>query len=285
MQRVIIILTLLCIFNSESFSQFSNYRTKTSGRDTSKYSERNIDVRIFRTFNNINSRFVNSLISISNESIIPVSVAAPVGLYTVARINGNYYDESSAVLLALSEFTSLSVTQILKSTVKRDRPFRKLNNVYLSDTSSVAGTYSFPSGHSSESFSIATLLTLRYPDKPGLIIGLYSYAAVVSLGRIYWGVHYPSDVLTGMLIGAGSAALIYSLRKPIIKAKNDLFNQNERTDSYDPGIAPAAMLVSLAAADFINHFLKNSGSTLLKNSAVSLDLNSSISRINYSVGF
>ncbi len=225
------------------------------------------------------------MVNITNESIIPISIAAPVGMYTFARINNNSYDESSAILLALSEITNLSVTQIIKVTVKRPRPFRTMNNVYLSDTLSVKGTYSFPSGHSSEAFAIATSLTLRYPVEPVLIAGLYTYAAVVSLGRIYWGVHYPSDVFTGMLIGAGSAALIYSLRAPIIKAKNDLFNQSERTDSYSPGVAPASMFIAIAAADVINHFFRNSNNTLLQKSNVFFDVNKDAGRINYSVGF
>jgi len=282
LSKIIFILILLIIFTANSFSQ---YRYKTSDKDSSKYSEKNIDVKIFRTFNNIHSSFINSMVNITNESIIPVSIATPVGLYTFAKINNNNYDESSAVLLALSEITNLSVTQLLKVTVKRPRPFRTLNNVYLTDTSSVKGTYSFPSGHSSDAFVIATSLTLRYPDDPVLITGLYTYATIVSLGRIYWGVHYPSDVFTGMLIGAGSAALIYSLRAPIIKAKNDLFNQSERTDSYSPGVAPASLFIAIAAADVINHFFRNSNNTFLQNSNLIFDVNKDAGRMNYTVGF
>lgn len=262
----------------------AQYRFKTK-RNPSKYNENSLDVKIFRTFNNIESRFINSLINITNESIIPVSIAAPVGLYTAARINDNHYDESSAILLMLSEITNASVTQGLKVLIKRDRPFRTLNNVKLNDTNSVAGSFSFPSGHSSESFTIATSLTLRYPDKPFLIAGLYTYAAVVSLGRIYWGVHYPSDVFAGMLLGAGSSALIYSLRKPIIEAKNDLFNQDERTDSFSGEINTSVLLVSVIAADFINYFFINSGSPVLNKSKLNLNLSGSSGMINYNLNF
>lgn len=282
MQKILYILSFLLIFSSSGYSQ---YRFKTFGKDSTKYSENSADVKIFRLFNNISSSFIHSAVDVTNRSIIPVSIAAPVGLYTFARINGNHYDESSAVLLGLAELTNLSATQILKITVQRPRPFRKMNNVFLSDTSDIAGTYSFPSGHSSQSFAIATLLTLRYPDNPGLIAGLYTYAAFVSLGRMYWGVHYPSDVITGMLIGAGSAALIYSLRKPIIQAKNNLFNQSERTDSYNPGIAPASFFISLAAADVLNHFLKKSESRLLNNSSLQFDVRNNYGMMNCSIGF
>lgn len=279
--KLIYIFTFLLLFNDITISQH-RFVTK---RDPSKYSENNIDVKLFRTFNNIESSFINTMIGITNESIIPVSIAAPVGLYTAARINDNHYDESSAILLMLSEITNSSVTQGLKILIKRNRPFRTLNNVKLNDTSSIAGSYSFPSGHSSESFTIATSLTLRYPDKPFLIAGLYTYAAIVSLGRIYWGVHYPSDVLAGMLLGAGSSALIYSLRKPIIESKNKLFNQDERTDNYSGGVNTSVLLISVIAADFINHFFVNSGSPVLNKSKINLNLTGNSGLINYNLNF
>jgi undecaprenyl-diphosphatase len=141
-----------------------------------RYNEKNLDVKIFRTFNNIHSSFVNSFVNITNNSLIVAVIGIPVGMYAAARINDNHYHESSAVLLALSEGFNEGVTHLLKTLVRRNRPYRTLNKVYLTDTSSVKGGFSFPSGHSSGSFTIATSLTLRYPDKPFLIAGLYTYA-------------------------------------------------------------------------------------------------------------
>lgn len=262
--RIFVIALSLSLFAANSYSQC---RFKTV-RDTKKYSENNLDVKIFRTFNNIESKFIHSMVNITNESIVPVSIALPVLMYAAAKNYNNHYDESSAVLLALAEGTNIGFTQLIKYTVKRDRPFRKLNRVWLTDTTSVRGTFSFPSGHSSESFTIATSLTLRYPDKPALIAGLYTYATLVALGRIYWGVHYPSDVLTGMLVGAGSAALIFSLRKPIIEGKNNLFNQGERTENHGSGISTPAFFITLAATDLINALLSKSENKILKKSKV-----------------
>ncbi|HMS64985.1 MAG TPA: phosphatase PAP2 family protein [Ignavibacteria bacterium] len=253
--------------------------------DTTKYNEKNIDIKIFRFFNNINSSFVNSLVNVTNRSIIPVSIGTPVIMYAASRINENSYDESSSILLALSEVTNGLVTHGLKYAVKRKRPFKTLNNVQLNDTNYEKDTYSFPSGHSSASFAIATSLTLRYPDDPVLITGLFTYATIVSLGRIYWGVHYPSDVFAGMLIGAGSAALIYSLRAPIIKSKNDLFNQSERTDSFQGKINSPLLLMSLAAADFINFYFSRSDSRLLKNSSLNFNVTGKINYLNYNLSF
>lgn len=229
---------------------------------------------------------MNSLVNITNESLAPVSVATPIGLYLASRINDNYYDENASVLLALSEITSGVVTFGIKIAVKRDRPFRTLNNVYLSDTNSVKGSFSFPSGHSSGSFAIATSLTLSYPDKPGLIAGLYTYAAIVSLGRMYWGVHYPSDVFTGMLLGAGSAALIYSLRVPIIKFKNDLFNQPERPDNFSQSdINTPVLLASLAATDIVNYLFIISKNNILNKSKLNFSSTRDINHLSYSFCF
>ncbi|MEP7146085.1 MAG: phosphatase PAP2 family protein [bacterium] len=281
MKHIIIFIFLLSSFSSST----AQYRFKTV-RDSTKYSEKNIDIRIFRAFNNINSKFVNTLINVSNESLTPVSIGAPLGLYIASRINKNYYDEGSSVLLALSEITSGVVTLGMKNIIKRDRPFRKLNRVYLSDTSSVSGTYSLPSGHASGAFVILTSLTLRYPDKPALIAGLFTYAAIVSLGRMYWGVHYPSDILTGMLIGAGSAALIYSLRVPIIKAENNLFNQSERTDNKQTSnLNTPVFLLTIAATDLINFYFNGSGNKILKNSKINFTSGSKLNYINYSFKF
>jgi membrane-associated phospholipid phosphatase len=280
MKRILIIIFVICSFSNI----FSQYRFKTV-RDTTKYNENNIDVRIFRDFNNIHSSFVNSFVNITNESIVPVLIGVPVGLYVGSRIADNKYGENSAVLLALSEVTSGAVSQVMKWIFKRPRPFRTLNNVYLSDTSNVKGTYSFPSGHSTNSFTIATSLTLRYPDEPVLIVGCYTYATLVALGRIYWGVHYPSDVLVGMMLGAGSAALIYSLRAPIIKTKNNLFNQSDWTDTEQSRVNTTVLLASFAATDLLNFYLQKSKSKILRNTNLNFATSSKTNYINVTLNF
>jgi len=274
------------LFNIIVFSNSNaQYRKKTEW-DSTKQFHNNLDVKIFRSFNNIDSRFVYHMTDITNKAITPVMIAAPVGLYIGSKIDNNAYGENAAVLLALSELTSAGVTQGIKYIVKRPRPFRTLNSVYLSDTSAVDGTYSFPSGHSSVSFSLATSLTLSYPDEPVLIAGLYTYAAITSLGRIYSGVHYPSDVFAGMVIGAGSAALIYSLRKPIIEATNDLFNQSDRNDNLSSGnINAPAFLLAIAATDFINYYFTNSKNKILRNSELNISTSSTSNNINFSIKF
>lgn len=284
MKIIVFAIVFIFFFLSVTCEIFSQHRFKTK-RDTTKYDENSIDVRIFRDFNNIQSSFVNSFVNITNESIVPVLIGVPIGLYAGSRMSDNKYGENSAVLLALSELTSGAVSQVMKWIFKRPRPFRTLNNVYLSDTNNVKGTYSFPSGHSTNSFTIATSLTLRYTDEPVLIAGCYTYAVLVALGRVYWGVHYPSDILAGALIGAGSAALIYSLRAPIIEAKNDLFNQSDWTDTDRAKVNSPVFLATFIATDLLNSFFSKSKSKILKNSKINLTATQKSNSINYLLNF
>lgn len=94
---------------------------------------------------------------------------------------------------------------ILKNSFKRNRPQDALYNfrsfIIPSDK------FSFPSGHTSGAFLMATVLAYFHPM---LAIPLYLWAAAVGLSRIFLGVHFPTDTLVGMTMGAGIA--IFSLR-------------------------------------------------------------------------
>jgi len=225
--------------------------------DTAYTEPQNIDVSLFRAINNGRNGFSSTVIPYFDKSLLPVSLALPIGFAGLSRANKNYYDENSAVLLGLSEITGTLLTAGIKYAVKRERPYVTLRDVYVKKDNSPTDRYSFPSGHTSMAFSIATLLTLRYPDKPAIIAGSFLYAGLIGYGRIYLGVHYPSDVLGGMLVGAGSAALIYSLRKEIIKGKNSLFNEKNRPDSNSEPLSAPAVLGLTIGADLLNQLIRN----------------------------
>ncbi|MEJ5250437.1 MAG: phosphatase PAP2 family protein, partial [Armatimonadota bacterium] len=62
---------------------------------------------------------------------------------------------------------------------------------------------SFPSGHSCTTAAIAMVLTVVFWKRyPGVVVSAWLVTSLVMLSRVYRGVHYPSDVLGGALIGA-----------------------------------------------------------------------------------
>jgi len=251
--------------------------------DTSTTEPQNLDVSIFRAINNGRNGFSDAVIPITDKSVLPVAITLPLMLGAVSRINDNYYEGNTAALMLLSEVTSSAVVFGLKNIIKRERPYATLKDVYFNKNNSPTDRYSFPSGHTATAFSMATILTLRYPDEPFVIAGSFLYAGFVGYGRMYLGVHYPSDVFTGMLIGAGSSALMYSLRKEIINAKNNLFNEPNRPDSDNHNFSPAFYLAGFILTDFINYKLLKSNLGILSNTSVSVDPN--YGRIIFTKGF
>jgi membrane-associated phospholipid phosphatase len=71
---------------------------------------------------------------------------------------------------------------------------------------------SFPSGHTSIAFATATALSLKYP-KWYVIAPASIWACSVGYSRMNLGVHYPSDVFAGAVLGAGSAFLTYKINE------------------------------------------------------------------------
>lgn len=266
--RIIIFILFLNFYNPFLFAQ----------NDTS-----NIDVKLFRLINNSRGSFGDAIAPYVVHSVIPATVLVPGGLILSGRLNKNYYDENTGILTGLSSVTATGITVLFKNIIKRPRPFAVLSDVKISERDKFAtDKYSFPSGHTASSFSLATSLTLRYSDKPLIVAGSYLYASLVSIGRIYQGVHYPSDVLVGIITGAGSAALIYSLRKEIITAKNNLFKEYDYPDSNsDKQINETLLLGSFIVSDLINRFLFEN------NSAMNVSVNStgSFSGFSFNMSF
>lgn len=274
MNRLVIII-ILCSLNLISITGYSQeLNNLDSGKAVN--TETGIDVKLFRSINNGRNGFSSTVIPITDKSVMPVSILLPIGLAGVSRYNENYYDENTGVLMIISELTSLGITAGLKQIVKRERPFINLKDVYFDKNNSPTDRYSFPSGHTSTAFSMATTLTLRYPDKPAVIAISYLYAALVGYGRIYLGVHYPSDVLGGMILGSGSATLIYAFRKEIIDFKNNLFNEEGRPDSNTSNMSAGALLGLTIGADLINMLIGKMGAKNVSVSSSGNSLNAAI---------
>ena len=89
---------------------------------------------------------------------------------------------------------------LLKQSMKRDRPCEGIVDVQFRVRP--PDQFSFPSGHTASAFLMMTLLTNFFPV---LRIPTLLWASTVGIARVYLGVHYPTDVLAGAILGIFTA--------------------------------------------------------------------------------
>jgi hypothetical protein len=100
------------------------------------------------------------------------------------------------------------ITQILKHSLSRPRPRLMDTTSWDIGPSLESGLDSFPSGHTSASFSVAMVFAYYFPKGRMLWFGLASFNAIC---RVIKGSHFPTDVLGGILLGIGSGlVLVYA---------------------------------------------------------------------------
>lgn len=105
-----------------------------------------------------------------------------------------------AALLAL--LVNLLITNVtLKPLIARTRPYEVIEGLKI--LIAAPHDYSFPSGHTSASFSAALVYLQMLPRRYG--IAFVVLAALIAFSRLYVGVHYPTDVLGGLVVGIFSA--------------------------------------------------------------------------------
>lgn len=114
----------------------------------------------------------------------------------------------TALMCAAALLVSLLINNIvLKNMVGRIRPYDAIEG--LIPLIGKPRDYSFPSGHTGSSFAAAWVLYRRLPKRLG--IPALALAGLIGISRLYLGVHYPTDVLFGVLSGIGSGCVAIAI--------------------------------------------------------------------------
>ena len=95
------------------------------------------------------------------------------------------------------------ITQIIKHAMDRERP-TKLEDAII--VGPAPGNQSFPSGHTTSAFSYCIMIGLIIPQMFPVMLIL---ACLAGISRIYLGVHWPSDVIIGSIIGSITSLIVY----------------------------------------------------------------------------
>ena len=105
-----------------------------------------------------------------------------------------------AYWLVLGALTLWLVVELAKALVRRRRPFIRLTQARIVGRRAIGR--SFPSGHTSQAFFMATLLAGYFHAGAWAVCLLYTTALLVGVTRMYVGAHYPRDVLAGAILGS-----------------------------------------------------------------------------------
>ena len=177
----------------------------------------NTDIDILRKINlGRNKKLDNTFVFISN-STAPLSILTPISVFCVGYVKHDSLLKNKGLYIAASMLVAAGITTGLKYSINRPRPFVTYPDI---EKAATAGSKSFPSGHTSDAFATATSLSLAFP-KWYVIAPSFVWACTVGYSRMDLGVHYPSDVLAGAVLGAGSAFVCY-------KANQWLHNRKQK---------------------------------------------------------
>lgn len=145
---------------------------------------------------------------------IPMYVVLAAFVIYKFRWKGFYYILAAVLTIGIADPVS---SQLIKKNVQRDRPCRAADlEKEVKLLVPCGGGYSFTSSHATNHFALGAFLFLTV----GRLFGrwrwlLLLWAASISFGQVYVGVHYPLDVTVGGLIGASIGWVVYALYRAV----------------------------------------------------------------------
>jgi membrane-associated phospholipid phosphatase len=136
------------------------------------------------------------------------TLIAPVSLYAAGLIRKDSYLQKTALLAGVAVADTEILTIVMKGATSRLRPRDVPAGGDFGDTwfqskgsNWLRGHGSFPSGHTIAAFSVATVVSRRYPKYRWLPYVAYGLAGVVGFSRVSLSSHFPSDVFVGAALG------------------------------------------------------------------------------------
>ncbi len=143
-------------------------------------------------------------INISNATLYGLGATAG-GIFVTGLITHDEHAVDTGIRSAEASVDSVILYAALKAIIARQRPYTGQGEGRFFSGNWTAG--SFPSGHATLAWTLATVMAHEYPNWPMRVL-MYSAALAVSTTRVTGGVHFPSDVFSGAVIGFGVGTFI-----------------------------------------------------------------------------
>jgi len=160
-----------------------------------------LDQRLLYRVYRIEAPAFETAMRAADAMAFPVFIGSVPAAWIGAGLVRDDRGRTDAYELAVSEAGTLVTAYALKFLVHRTRPYRHIDEVVARGGDPMRwDRWSFPSGHAAVSFALATSYSLSHA-RWYVVVPAYVWAGSVALSRVWRGVHYPSDVLAGALLG------------------------------------------------------------------------------------
>lgn len=187
-----------------------------------------LDIQLFLFLNGLHSDFFDTIMWLASSKFIWVPLYAWFLWLLYKKHRKDFWIVVLTVILMI--IISDQLCNLSKNGIMRLRPSNDpglMHKVHILKEYR-GGPYGFYSGHASNAFAVAifVILALKSRHKYILPVGL-AFALLVSYSRIYLGVHYPLDILTGVVMGSLIAWLMYKAMTTFISGKKRRTRQKE----------------------------------------------------------
>lgn len=178
---------------------------------------------------------------ISNAGSVYALAGAVGTFYFLGRAKHNDRARETGLLSAEAMINSIIVEGVLKGITQRGRP---LDGADRSEF--FHGGSSFPSGHATQTWAVATVIANEYKDRPAVQIAAYGVATAVSVARFTGHKHYLSDVVAGSALGWGIGRYVYHAHHRESPTADDQTVTKSRWPSIAPEFSRAARQYGVA---------------------------------------
>jgi undecaprenyl-diphosphatase len=128
----------------------------------------------------------------------------------IALFPAIYGTWQASIQMAVTGAAGVVIYKLIKERAVRERPF--ITHSAISCAVAPLDRYSFPSGHTLHAVSFSLIIATYHPELGAFVV---AFTVLIALSRVVLGLHYPTDVAAGAVIGAGLAMTSLALVAPV----------------------------------------------------------------------